>query len=46
MDETTEAILDDCQNYGISDMDSFVVWKLGVAAWKKAKDLGARWPHE
>ncbi len=30
----------------MSDMDVYTAWKLGLAAWKEAKSLGAKFPHD
>jgi hypothetical protein len=34
------------QDERMSDMDAWAVWRLGLAAWKEARAIGAKFPHE
>lgn len=45
-DKLHESIDNDAAKANMSDMDVFVAWKLGLAAWKEAKELQARFPHD
>lgn len=41
-----EVIQDDCDKAGMADLDCLVAWRIGLAAWKRAHELGAKFPHE
>jgi len=41
-----ECIDDVISREGMSDMDAWVAWKLGVDAWKAAKANGAKFPRQ
>ena len=45
-EEFHEGIDKDCTNRGLTDIDAFVVWKLGMSAYYAAKSLDATFPHE
>ena len=36
----------DSSREGMTDVDAYVAWELGLAAWKAAKHYGARFAHE
>lgn len=37
---------EDAMKKDMSDQDAFVAWRMGLAAWKASKDLGAKFPHD
>jgi hypothetical protein len=41
-----ESIADEARKAGMTDMDIFVAWSLGVAAYKCARGLSAKFPHD
>ena len=41
-----EDIIHDLKKHGMKDVDALVVWRLGTAAWLRAKALGAKFPHD
>lgn len=41
-----ERIDTDATREGMTDMDVAVTWALGLAAWKAAHKMGAKFPHE
>lgn len=36
----------DCIEYGLSDADAFVAWKLGLSAYLEAREWGAKFLHD
>lgn len=45
-DKLHEGIDNDAAKENMSDMDVYVAWKMGVATWKAAKALQAKFPHD
>jgi hypothetical protein len=45
-DKLHESIDNDAAKENMTDMDVFVAWKLGLAAWKETKELGGHFPHD
>lgn len=45
-EKVLEAIQSDCDKAKWTDCDCFVAWRLGCVALQKAKDLGAKFPHD
>jgi hypothetical protein len=41
-----ETVDNDAAKENMCDMDVFVAWRLGLAAWKEAKALQAHFPHD
>lgn len=41
-----EGIDQDASMEGMSDIDTMVAWKIGLAAWKASKKYGAKFVHE
>ena len=36
----------DANRDGLSDVDVYVAWRIGIAAFRKARDLGAKFPAD
>lgn len=45
-DDVYMTIDTEAKKLGLSDMDVWCAWKLGLAAYQKVRDLGARFPHD
>ncbi len=41
-----ETIESEAQKNGLSDMDVWIAWKIGIAVFTKTKELGAKFPHD
>lgn len=41
-----EGISKEADEEGMTDMDVLVSWKLGLTVWRRAKFLGATFPHD
>ena len=41
-----EGIDKDASDRGLTDVDVFVIWKLGLAVWEASKEFGAKFNHE
>lgn len=45
-DRLYEQVAKDTEKEGMTDMDAFVAWRLGLAAFTQARKLGVKWPHD
>lgn len=41
-----EGIDKDAADRNLTDVDVFVIWNLGLAAWEASRKFGAKFPHE
>ncbi len=41
-----EVINKDAADRNLTDVDVFVIWRLGLAAWETSRKYGAKFPHE
>jgi len=45
-DDVVLQVLEDVKKESMCDVDLHVAWRLGLAAWKAARENGASFPHD